>query len=230
GLLLSRPLSFSLMVFVLLMLSNVTFDGFLETPVWNGVLDSIATSELLRPMLINAQSAGVNLLGAIKSIGLVVFLLIFLMSYICICALMSKAAGGNPGTMEMARWFILTLVPIAIAYHLAHYASFFALAGQLLIPLASDPLGRGWDLFGTAHVHVDPSVISAKFVWYTSVSTIVIGHVIAVVLAHLQAHRLINDKRAALVSQLPMLALMVAYTIISLWILSQPVVATTTLD
>jgi len=226
GLFLNRPLPLPLMVFVLLMLSNITFDGFLETPVWNEILNFIATSQTLRPLLIDLQSAGVNLLGAIKTIGLVLFPLLFLLSYLCVCCLMSIASRRKVSTGLIARWFIFTLVPITIAYHLAHYASFFALAGQLLIPLASDPMGHGWDLFGTADVHVDPSVISAKFVWYTAVITIVAGHVIAVVLAHLQAHRVMKNARTALMSQLPMLALMIAYTMISLWILSQPVVAT----
>jgi hypothetical protein len=226
GLLRTEPVSASMTVFVLVMLSNVTFDGFLETPLWNRLLDVIATSQTLRPLLLSLQSEGVNLLGAIKSLGLILFPIIFLASYLAFCFLMSVASGGAAGSWSMARWFVLTLVPIAIAYHLAHYASFFALAGQLLVPLASDPLGRGWNLFGTANVHVDPGVISAKFVWYTAVVTIVAGHVIAVVLAHIQAHAVIKDARAALKSQLPLLVLMVAYTTLSLWILSQPVVET----
>jgi len=118
----------------------------------------------------------------------------------------------------MARLFVLTLAPIAIAYRLAHYATFFALAGQLLIPLASDPMGRGWDLFGTAHGHV--GVISARFVWYTALVTIVVGHVIAVILAHVQARRIFEDNRSVLMSQIPMLVLMVGYTMSSLWILA----------
>lgn len=228
GLLLSRPMSTSMTVFVLVMLSNVSFDGFLETPLWNRLLNVVATSQALRPLLLSLQSEGLNLLGAIKTLGLIIFPLIFLASYLACCFLMSLASGRAAGTWSMARWFVLTLVPIAIAYHLAHYASFFALAGQLLIPLASDPLGRGWDLFGTAHVQVDPGVISAKFVWYTAVVTIVAGHVIAVILAHIQAHDVIKNARAALRSQFPMLALMVGYTMFSLWILSQPVVRTST--
>ncbi|MDX1515056.1 MAG: fenitrothion hydrolase, partial [Gammaproteobacteria bacterium] len=224
GLLLQRPLSFPMTVFVLVMLSNVTFDGFLETPLWNHILDTVATSQALRPWLLDIQSAGVNLLGLLKTAGLVAFPLLFLASYAGVCVLVSIAGGRAVDGWTLARWFVLTLVPIAIAYHLAHYASFFALAGQLMIPLASDPLGRGWDLFGTAHVHVDPSVISARFVWFTSVGTIVAGHVIAVLLAHLQTHRVIRDPRAATLSQLPMLALMIGYTMTSLWILSQPVV------
>jgi len=45
---------------------------------------------------------------------------------------------------------VLTLVPIAVAYHLSHYFSLLLTAGQFVIPLASDPFGFGWNLFGTA--------------------------------------------------------------------------------
>jgi hypothetical protein len=226
GLLNTRPVSFSMMVFVLLMLSNVTFDGFLETPLWNEMLSFVATSSVLRPLLLELQSLGFNLLGLIKTIGLVSFLGVFLGAYLLFAVLMSRATGRRVGAVEMARWFVLTLAPIAIAYHLAHYASFFALAGQLLIPLVSDPMGRGWDLFGTAHVHLDVGVISARFVWYTALVTIVLGHVIAVILAHVQARRIFEDSRSVLMSQIPMLVLMVGYTMSSLWILAQPVVKT----
>ncbi|MDH3315615.1 MAG: hypothetical protein OER43_07620 [Gammaproteobacteria bacterium] len=226
GLLSTRPVSFSLMVFVLLMLSNVTFDGFLETPVWNDMLGFVATSIVLRPFLLELQSFGFNLLGLIKTMGLIGFIGIFLGVYLLFGLLMSRAAGSGVRAIEMSRWFVLSLVPISIAYHLAHYVSFVALAGQLLIPLASDPLGRGWDLFGTAHVHLDVGVISARFVWYTALVTIVLGHMIAVILAHVQARRLLKDGRSVLMSQIPILVLMIGYTMSSLWILSQPVVKT----
>lgn len=224
GLLGTRPVSFSLMVFVLLMLSNVTFDGFLETPLWNDLLGFVASSLVLRPLLLELQSWGINLLGLIKTVGLLGSMGFFVGVYLVFGYFMSRAAGGGIRAVETCRWFVLTLVPIAIAYHLAHYASFFALAGQLLIPLASDPLGRGWDLFGTAHVHVNVGVISARLVWYTALVTIVLGHVIAVVLAHAQARRVFEDERSLVASQIPMLVLMIAYTMSSLWILSQPVV------
>ena len=64
--------------------------------------------------------------------------------------------------------------------------------------------------------------MGAKFYWYTGVTAIVTGHVIAVYLAHGTAQRLVNDRRRMLASQLPLLGLMVAYTMTSLWIIAQP--------
>ena len=84
----------------------------------------------------------------------------------------------------MARNFALTLVPIAIGYHVAHYLVFLLVQGQYIIPLLSDPFGRGWDLFGTAGYRVDIAVAGARFAWYTAVAAIITGHVFAVYLAH----------------------------------------------
>jgi len=122
--------------------------------------------------------------------------------------------------------FVLTLVPIAIAYHLAHYLSFLVMAGQYLIPLASDPFGLGWDLFGTKNHFIRIGLVDARAVWYISIGAIVIGHVVAVYLAHRISLRIYSDRHVALRSQWPMVALMVCYTITSLWIIAQPIVKT----
>lgn len=113
---------------------------------------------------------------------------------------------------------------IAIAYHTAHYLSYFLLAGQLAIPLSSNPFGLGRNLFGTVAYRLDVSVIDAASVWYTAIGAVVIGYVIAVWLAHTAAFRLYVTRTAALRSQFPMLVLMAGYTATSLWILAQPVI------
>ena len=133
-------------------------------------------------------------------------------------------AGVAPSRQGLPGLFVLTLMPIGIAYHLAHYHSFLLVAGQYAIPLLSDPFGWGWDLFGTALYRVDFSVVDAASIWYLSVAAIVGGHVVSVYLAHVMALRVYGEPRAALRSQVPMLVLMVLYTMSSLWVLSQPIV------
>ena len=118
----------------------------------------------------------------------------------------------------------MSLIPIAIAYPLAQYLSYLLIAGQLVIPLASDPFGFGWNLLGTASYQLNIGVIGARFVWYTVKGTIVIGHIIAVYLAHVRAMRLFSPRISALNSRYSMLVLMVLYTLISLWILAQPII------
>ena len=126
-------------------------------------------------------------------------------------------------TAEIAGHFVLSLVPIAIAYHLEHSLSFLLINGQALITLMSDPLGRGWDLFGTRTHEIDIGIVDARFVWNAAVIAIVAGHIAGLVVAHAAALRLFRDRRTAFLSQVPMAALMVGYTMFSLWVLSQPV-------
>src|SRR6266545_3950634 len=113
---------------------------------------------------------------------------------------------------------------IAIAYHLAHYLSFLLIQGQLIIPLASDPFGVGWNLFGTAGYRTNIGAVGARFAWLTAVIAIVAGHIIAVYLAHVLAMVALGGGARALRSQYPVTALMVGYTMVSLWILAQPIV------
>ncbi|MGH6945925.1 MAG: hypothetical protein ACREDZ_01240, partial [Kiloniellales bacterium] len=220
-----RPLRFSLVAFTVLLLATVSFDGIAETPFWAGLLQWLAENRALRPLLLELQRAGFDLVQVIETLGLAAAPLIFLLVYLFVSWLTARIGGGLT-TLEAAGGFVLSLVPIAIAYHLAHYFSYLMLAGQLAIPLASDPFGWGWNLFGTAGRSIDISVVSARTVWYLATAAIVLGHVFAVYLGHVMALRLFADARAALPAQLPLLVLMVGYSMLSLWILAQPVVVT----
>jgi hypothetical protein len=228
GLLSAKPISTSSMVFVLIMLSSVTFDGLLATPIWADLAQWMIYSETMRPLIIALQDITGNAVAAVGTIALVVFLLGFQLLYLVFSALMyfsvPTALRKGVSIHQLAGLFVLSLVPIALAYHLAHYLSYLVLVGQYMIPLASDPFGMGWDLFGTSLYMVDISIVNARMVWYTSVIAIVSGHIIAVWLAHVMALRTFKNNRAALRSQIPMLLLMVGYTMLSLWILAQPVV------
>jgi hypothetical protein len=123
--------------------------------------------------------------------------------------------------VAIARSFVHTLVPIAAVYVLAHYFSLLAYNGQAMGYLASDPLGKGWDLFGTADNAIDYSVIGATAIWYVQVGTLVAGHVCGLVLAHDRALALYGKARTATTSQYWMLAVMVAFTTFGLFLLSQ---------
>ncbi len=227
GLLTRHPVQSSLTVLVLLVLSSITFDGFLETPAWAAFLDWIAAARFPRPFLLRLQSAGVDILATLKTAALVVFPVLFLGTYLICCRLMARAAAPEAEAERsrgLAGAFVFSLVPIAIGYHLAHYLSYLLIAGQLVIPLASDPFGFGWDLFGTVNYRLRVEVLNARFVWFTALAAILTGHIVAVYLAHVTAMRIFRGSREALRSQVPMLVLMIGYTVVSLWILSQPLV------
>ena len=214
GLLVEQPAPPTMTLFVLLMLAAVTFDGLIETPLWSTLLH----------VLHDVVGAVPDELAAAFAWG--GFAALFALMYAGVARAMAWSAGAPSARRGVGGWFVLTLVPIGIAYHLAHYHSLLLVAGQYAIPVLSDPFGLGWDLFGTTLYRVDFSVVNAASIWYLSVGAIVVGHVVAVYLAHVMALRVFGNPRTALRSQIPMLVLMVLYTMSSLWILSQPVVKT----
>ena len=231
GLLTQHPASMSLTIFVLTLLATVTFDGFMETPVWLQIKNTILSNESLVPSLLTVRSVFGDLDLVFETIGLISAPVIFFIMYLVTCTAVSwldlrvgKVTGPNITPVMTARWFVLSLVPIAIAYHLAHYLSYFLIAGQLFIPLLSDPFGIGWNIFGTASRRINIGIINAKTVWHVSILVIVLGHVVAVFLAHTTALQVLKERRRALISQLPITALMIGYTSFSLWILAQPIV------
>jgi hypothetical protein len=203
--------------FTLLMLGTVTVDGFMETPLWAAAVEG----------LIGNPGTGVDPKAymLIQSALLVAGPLLLAALYLTAIALMARIARMRVSVL--AGLFVLSLVPIAIAYHLAHYFSLLAIAGQFIIPLASDPFGYGWDLFGTTLYRIDIGLVDARFLWYLAVSAIVIGHIIAVWIGHVTAYKAFCDASAARRSQYPMLALMIGYTMLSLWILAQPIIEPT---
>jgi hypothetical protein len=215
GLVDDENISPSLSVFVVVMLCTVTFDGLMATPLWQRVESALYVA---LPVF------GDSRLAIINTFGLLVFCLIFIAVYRFVATLIAHASGNRMTPDAASRAFVLTLVPIAIAYLLAHYLSYFLIQGQLLIRLASDPFGFGWNILGTAHFRPDIGIVGARFVWYTSLIAIVLGHVAAVSLAHIVALRRFEDRRLAIRSQIPMLVLMTAYTMMSLWIIAQPIV------
>jgi (2Fe-2S) ferredoxin len=92
--------------------------------------------------------------------------------------------------------------------------------GQFAISLASDPFGKGWDLFGTSDFQ--PSLFnSPNAVWYTQVAVLIVGHVMGLTLAHDRAVAVWGSARTAIRTQYPMLALMVLYTCTGLWLLAK---------
>src|SRR5713226_4371592 len=214
GLLDPAPASASMVAFVLLVLASVLYDGLLTTPEWVEAEHWLIT---LMPAIGEAGSV------IVRTIGLPAFWAVFLAAYLAVSAVMSVAAGRR-SPRDMAQSFALTLVPIAIAYHLAHYLAYLLTQGQYVVPLASDPFGYGWNLLGTAGYRVDIAIVGARFAWYAAVTSIVVGHIIAVYLADVRAHQMFAAAGAALRAQLPLTALMVTYTVVSLSILAQPIV------
>jgi hypothetical protein len=133
-----------------------------------------------------------------------------------------RSVPGAPSLKTLRAGFAHTLIPIALAYLVAHYFSLFVFQEQAQFGyLLSDPLGTGHtDLFGTAGSGIDFKVLSANAIWYVQVAALIAGHVIGLTLAHDRALVYWPNYRKATASQYWMLAVMVAFTCFGLYLLS----------
>jgi hypothetical protein len=214
--LIGRPaLTLSGVLFVLLTLASVSFDGFSRTFLWLSFLG-------INPLEFPGRSA-VMVSGTVGLIGAFALLsVVFFAAVAGGCALIARRAE----TLSAAGRLIYSIVPISIAFHIAHYLTSLMVDGQSVRIVASDPFGRGWDLCGTAGDYVTMSFMNTfegvRFIWNTQTAAIALGHIAAVVLAHVLAIRIFGAARAATVSQVFLAALMVFYTAFGLWLLSTP--------
>lgn len=200
------------LVFVAVMLGSTSFDGFTRTSEWQDLLGNVRvrfTDDSQR--VLDLATTAVNIAGLAAFVAVVV--LTYLAAAVSVRRLVRAPRSLVPD-------FILPLVPIAFAYVVAHYFSLFLIQGQFIVTLASDPFGRGWDLFGTVDFAPNLAIVSPETVWYAQVVALTVGHVAGLAIAHDRAVALFEDRRDALRSQYPMLALMVLYTVGGLWLLS----------
>ena len=214
GLIAADAGSAAMVAFVIAMLSTVLFDGLLGGQIWWFVQRA-----LIRALpQINDDNGYV-----IGAVGLVGVWLLFLAAYVLTCAVTAwLVRERSVGTI--ARLFALTLVPIAVAYNIAHNFSSLLIQGQLVIPLLSDPFGYKWNLFGTATYYPNIGIVDARFTWYVAIGAIVVGHVISVWLAHRVALREFGVPRKATFASVPLTILMVIYTAVSLSVIAEPMV------
>lgn len=201
-----EPRHIGTLLFIVLMLGSTVLDGLRETRVWWNVTSAFP---------------GVSP-GTAQGIALVLVPLFLLALYVLAIGGMKTLAGSRVSLHALSLRFAYSLVPIAVAYHFAHYFSLIFDQGQRIVPQLSDPLSRGWDLFGTANYQFRVGVLGADTVWYLQLGAIVLGHILAAVVVHRISRRLFATKRAVVLSQVPMLVLMVLFTAFGLWTLAQP--------
>jgi hypothetical protein len=119
---------------------------------------------------------------------------------------------GDRDGRAMAEVFSPSLIPIVLAYSVAHYFSLLVFEGQDFYALASDPYGQGWDLFGTATNAVNYTAVSTTTIAWVQAASIVAGHILGVVSAHDRAVTIWEPDRAER-TQYPLLLVMIAYTV-----------------
>ena len=194
------------------MLGSVAFDGLSRATWWQDQQYELEVRYIVEsPTKADFVSLGFNFAGllvAVVAIGAMYSLAIYIAQRI-----------GHTD-VNLAGAFIGSLIPIALAYAVAHYFTLLVDAGQDAIFLASDPFGKGWDIFGTADFQPAENVFGPNTIWYVQVGVLVVGHVLGLVLAHDKAIALFSSAQTAIRTQYAMLALMVLYTCTGLWLLS----------
>lgn len=219
GLIKTEELTSGQLAFVLLVLSSVTFDGFMAAGQWVEIVLN------MKPTL--SVFFGNNYILVAHTFGMAAFFIIFLLLYLLFTYLTFFLGDKQISYRSVTHKFLYSLIPIALAYNMAHYWTFLVTVGQRVFSIASDPFGYGWDLFNTVGFIPRYGFINAGLVWYSQITLIVLGHVIAVLISHIIANKIARNERRALVSQLPILGLMVVYTVASLWVLSLDIVKLT---
>jgi len=201
-------------LFVCVMIGTVTYDGLSQGAAWKSL--SVHLVDAVTKLGIGADAA----IKVVGTIGLLLGVLL-VSGFYRIGIDGAHSVGGGLSAERLRRGFIHSLVPIAMVYVAAHYLTFLLFEGQAIGYLASDPFGRGWDLFGTASAAIDFNWLSQSGAWYLQVAFVVVGHVAALALAHDRALVLYGQAKLAVRSQYWMLGVMVGFTTLALWLLAQ---------
>ena len=203
-------------VFVVVALATVSFDGLSRTFWWLHLLGENPLEHPGRTALVGRNTLG--LIGAAAAL---------LAAYA-----VSAAAGAWWSGAKAApalRRFVVSIVPIAFGYHFAHYLPSFLVDAQYALKALSDPLGLDWNLLGMRDFRVTASFLthhaSVEAIWYAQVGVIVAAHVAAVVALHGLAGESREGRLAPILSEIPLTVLMIGYTVFGLWLLSTPVAA-----
>lgn len=204
-----EPMRLSLFVSLFILLGATTLDNVRETVGWGSFLAYARVGNW--PDVL------------VDSVALVAFAGLFYLPFALSLWVARRWMTGPRSFADTTRRFGWSLVPIGVAYLLAHNAPLLMTGVPQLIRQLSDPFDRGWNLFGTLGWFHD-YVPSPALVWFLEIALIVGGHVIGVLVAHRTAVRLAGSHRAAVMSQIALTLLMSLFTISTLALLAQPLV------
>lgn len=190
--------------FVVVAVYTTSFDGFTNTPEFQTALFTARGATGLGP--------GVNVpLYLAGALG-------FVAAFWAISWVAERLAGGDDwrgAVLAVAP----TVLPIAAAYEVAHsYPWVLGNLGQLVTAVA------GYVVASPPTVELLGWLPLPAF-WTSQVALIVSGHVVAVVAAHHVAVRRYETRAKVTRAHAPITVLMVGYTILSLWIVSRPIVS-----
>lgn len=186
-------------VFVIALLWATTYDGLVGTPAW---------AQLARWLV----GFGIPAL-AVYAVAMAAGFGLFLVAYRWAALLTRRTGRTYVAAHEIQERFILSLLPIAAGYHLAHYLGYVLAQIPSVIAVVSQPLSP----LANPQVWVLPN-------WFGSLPLvfILLGHVFAVWVAHARAFDLFPGRLQPIRSQYPLIAVMILYTMTSMWLILQP--------
>jgi len=223
GALAERPEHIGLVFFVLFMLSSTTYDAIHDTEMWLNFYWKfliVLAQPLWGTDMAKAEGPLMMWYLIFKRGGMLLSPFLYFALYMLVMVWTKALTRTTLSLHTLALEFVTSLVPIAFVYNISHYYTMLLLEGARLPTVLTDPFGFGWNLFGVEPSK--PSYIEMGVVWHTQVALILAGHIVSVYLAHAAALRIFPTRKQAIMSQIPMLLLMVAYTAIGLYILSLP--------
>jgi hypothetical protein len=212
----------SLLLFVIFMISSTAFDGAHDTLPWVGVFWR-GIYPALAAVISRPYPFWLDVYLVWQAASLFLLPILYLAVYLLLLWAAKAITNTGVSLRALALRFAFTLVPIAFVYNLAHYYTEFVSEGIQVVRMISDPFSRGWNIFGTSGWFHSPILLDAGQVWHTQVGLILFGHIVSVYLAHVEALKSFPSRRNAILSQVPMLLLMVLLTTAGLWILSLPI-------
>jgi hypothetical protein len=185
------------------LLGSTAFDSFTNTTWWIQTVQNSAVPTVV-------WGSG----------GLLAMIIIVFVSFSLAAAWMGRY-GDRPATVY-PRLMVGSLLPIVLGYVVAHYATLLIVEGQRTAINFSDPLGRGWNVFGSAEMGVNSGIFNhPTAIAMTQLCAIVGGHVLGIVCAHEKSVALLPPDRA-IRGQLPLLLVMIGYTCAGLLLLFSP--------
>jgi hypothetical protein len=176
------------------LLGSTAYDGFSNSTVWVGWAQNTDYS--------------MTLLG---TLALIFFILVVLVTYSGATLLAGRLSDSS--RTKLPGLFAHSVVPIVFGYVVAHYLTLLILEGQRTLIYLSDPLSNGANIFGTGLLGLNTSITNHSTMIATiQVCAVVGGHLMGVISAHDRAVALF-PRHKALAGQLPLLVVMVAYTV-----------------
>ncbi|MGM0605456.1 MAG: hypothetical protein ACQETB_07260 [Halobacteriota archaeon] len=188
--------------FIVCLLYVTTFDGFVATWLWADIAVFVVG--------VGGHPVAVYAIGYLLGFGL------FLGAFWWAIGLARRLGNTYITRDELARRFAPSLVAIAVGYHLAHNLTVVLGLLPSVLVVAAGPFAPPQQ----------PPILAGLPGWVSGVELafVLVGHFVAVWVAHAAAYDLFPGRLDAIRSQYGITIVMVGYTIVSLWIVTTPIV------